>query len=190
MRPDVPRANALRRLPGFDAVLRIATRLPAPVSGSTELLAIGSASYEPWHLVAHLHDVAQWGGSVLPPPVLVRHAVPAGAPPHLSVGLSRLATIGRSGTVLLVTPDDVDERTLERLADARRRGGTVLAVSSGEAATSAADLTDVAQDLALVTPAHFDVAQHVLPAAAVRECGAPTAGLRAASRWRPFRSGR
>ena len=189
MQPDVPRANVLRRLPGFDTVVRIAGRLSTPASGGSELLTLGSSSYEPWHLVAHLRDVAEWGGSKMPPPTLVRHVVPNGAPPHLAVGLNHLGTIGRSGTVLVVTPDELDERTLERLADARRRGGTVLAV--GTAATNAADLTGVAQELALVTPTHFEVAQHVLPGAAVRKLPVQNAAAaRAASRWRPFRLAR
>jgi len=191
MEPDLPRQSVLRRMPGFDVVRRIATRLAAPASGSAQLLAVGSASYEPWHLVAHMRDSGLWGGSLLPPPTLVRHAVPDGAPPHLAVDLDRLRAADHSATVLLVTPDDVDEQLLERLADARRRGSTVLAVGTNAAGPATSDLNDVAHEVALVTPGHFEVAQHVIPGTAIGSLHTPkTAGRRDSSGWRPFRFAR
>jgi hypothetical protein len=117
--------------------------------------------------------------------------VPDGAPPHLAVDLDRLRAVDRSATVLIAAPDDVDEGLLERLADARRRGGTVLAVGVQAAGSSAADLADVAADLALVTAEHFEVAQHVIPGAAVSGLTrrASTRG-RASNRWHPLRFAR
>ena len=188
MEPDVPRTRVLRRMPGFDVVVRIAARLATPGSGHSQLLAVGSASYEPWHLVAHMRDSGLWGGSVLPPPTLVRHKVPEGAPAHLAVDLNGLQTVDRSGTVLVVAPDDVDEGLLERLADARRRGGTVLAVGTSATGHSLGDLTEVAQELAVVAAGDFELAQHVIPGAAGNGLTTkPSANRRGARLRSPFR---
>ncbi|WP_411140560.1 hypothetical protein [Streptomyces sp. x-80] len=96
------------------------------------LLLVGSATYEPWHLAAHLDDEAAWSGLPELSPTLVRHHVRAGVPAHLSVGLGRLAAAGRGTTLLVVTPEQPGAGLLERVHDARRGGATVLALDGGD----------------------------------------------------------
>ena len=125
------------------------------------LLVVGTPASEPWHLAAHLDDSSRWGGLEHLRPVLVRHAVPAGAPAHLSVGLDAVSSAGRRSTVLVAAPDLLDASLLERLGDARRTGATVLVVSPDQD-----EVDDLAQDrLALpAVPAALDVAGHVVSA--------------------------
>ncbi|MFE7315700.1 hypothetical protein ACFU7T_21850 [Streptomyces sp. NPDC057555] len=117
----------------------------APHGGG--LLLVGSAGYEPWHLAAHLDDEAAWSGLPELSPTLVRHRVPAGAPPHLAVGPGRLAAAGRGATLLVVTPERPDAGLLERVHDARRNGATVLALDSGDR-----DLHTLAHDALTAAP--------------------------------------
>jgi hypothetical protein len=126
------------------------------------LLVVGTADAEPWHLTAHLADTARWRGLEQLQPVLVRHAVPAGAPAHLAVGLDAVSAAGRRSTVLLAADADLDSALLERLADARRGGAGVLAV-----APASDDLAAVAHDALDLPPvaAALDVAGHVVSAA-------------------------
>ncbi len=132
---DRTRATTLRRLltgtPLLDRVADLGTGLRSR-SGPGGLLLVGTPDEEPWHLAAHLGDDARRAGLPGLVPTLVRHHVPAGARPHLAVGLDRLAEAGRSSTLLVVAPDDPGEQLLERLADARRRGSTLFAVHQGE----------------------------------------------------------
>ncbi|OEU88142.1 hypothetical protein DB35_17220 [Streptomyces abyssalis] len=95
------------------------------------LLLVGTESYEPWHLAAHLDDEAAWSGQPELSPTLVRHRVPPAAPAHLSAGLGRIEAAGRRETVLVVTPGDPGPELLERVNDARRAGATVLALDGG-----------------------------------------------------------
>ncbi|MGW2023257.1 hypothetical protein [Streptomyces decoyicus] len=144
----------------------------APHGGG--LLLVGSAAYEPWHLAAHLDDEAAWSGLPELSPTLVRHRVPGGAPPHLAVGLGRLAAAGRGETLLVVTPEQPGAGLLERVHDARRNGATVLALDGGDR-----DLHALAHDaLAAAPPAvpdggdevpadlDLDTVQHLVSAAA------------------------
>ena len=110
--------EATRRFAGS---LRAAVR---PHGGG--LLLVGSERYEPWHLAAHLADEAAWSGLPELSPTLVRHHVPAGAPDHLAVDLTRLERAGRRDTVLVVAPEPPCGGLLERVHDARRSGATVL----------------------------------------------------------------
>ncbi|MEU9484605.1 hypothetical protein AB0D83_13230 [Streptomyces decoyicus] len=143
----------------------------APHGGG--LLLVGSAAYEPWHLAAHLDDEAAWSGLPELSPTLVRHRVPGGAPPHLAVGLGRLAAAGRGETLLVVTPEQPGAGLLERVHDARRNGATVLALDGGDR-----DLHALAHDALATSPAvpdggdeasadlDLDTVQHLVSAAA------------------------
>lgn len=129
------------------------------------LLLVGTPDDEPWHLAAHLDDEARYGRVPELRPTLVRWAPPPGAPPHLSVGLDRLGDITRGETLFVVAPALPPEQLLERVADARRGGATVLALDG-----SSSDLAGLAHD-ALVVPAgptepSLDVVGHLLSAAA------------------------
>lgn len=96
------------------------------------LLVVGPPEDEPWHLAAHLDDEARYGGLDQLRPTLVRWAPPADAPPHLAVGLGRLEVAGRGETVFLVAPAQSPEGLLERIADARRTGATIVSVDGGD----------------------------------------------------------
>ena len=52
---------------------------------------VGTPADEPWHLAAHLDDESRLSGIAELAPTLVRWNAPADAPPHLRVGLERLA---------------------------------------------------------------------------------------------------
>ncbi|MCM2428777.1 hypothetical protein [Streptomyces sp. RKAG337] len=96
------------------------------------LLLVGTRGYEPWHLAAHLDDEAAWSGLTGLSPTLVRFRIPAGAPAHLAVGLRRLEAARRGETVFVVSPEAPGAALLERVADARRAGATVLAMDAGD----------------------------------------------------------
>ncbi|MBY8876408.1 hypothetical protein [Actinacidiphila acidipaludis] len=134
------------------------------------LLLVGTAAYEPWHLAAHLDEEAAWSGVPELAPTLVRHRVPPGARPHLSVGLARLAAAGRADTLLVVAPAPLGGTFLERLDRARRDGATLLAVD----ATGTSDLRGLAHD-ALAVPEDplipLDTVQHLIAAGAAAPAG-------------------
>lgn len=157
--------RAISRLPAFGAVQRVADSLAWSSRRPGRLLVVGTPSYEPWHLVAHLQTSATLSTSA---PTLVRWAVPVGAPAHLAVGLDQLAQSSRADTVLVVAAGQPGDELLERLDDARRRGNTVLGLASGLPDAERCELDDVSHDLAVVRGEHFDYAQHYLPAAAPR----------------------
>jgi hypothetical protein len=129
------------RTRGFARSLRRSTE------GTGELLLVGTPTEEPWHLAAHLDEEARYADLQGLSPTLVRWAPPPDAPAHLSVGLDRLVASGRGETVFVVAPDDPTEGLLERVADARRAGATVLALDVGDA-----DLAGLAHD-ELIVPA-------------------------------------
>ncbi|MER5181408.1 hypothetical protein ABT009_24115 [Streptomyces sp. NPDC002896] len=128
------------------------------------LLLVGTDSYEPWHLAAHLVDEAAWSGTPALSPTLVRHRVRPGDPAHLSVGLGRIEAAKRGETLLVVAPDAPEAPLLERVHDARRAGATVFALDSGDR-----DLQAVAHE-ALSVPENpeldLDTVQHLVSAAA------------------------
>jgi hypothetical protein len=111
------------------------------------LLLVGTPTHEPWHLAAHLDDESRYAGIPTLAPTLVRWSPPPGAPQHLSVGLERLEHARRGETLFVVAPDDPTEQLLERLADARRTGATLLTIDGGDG-----DLAGLAHDQ-LVIPA-------------------------------------
>ncbi|MFD9337574.1 hypothetical protein ACFWBF_24720 [Streptomyces sp. NPDC060028] len=135
------------------------------VPSGGNLLLVGTPQYEPWHLAAHLVDEAAWSGLPELAPTLVRHRVLPGAPPHLSVGLSRLEAARRGHTLLVVAPERPGERLLERVHDARRAGATVLSLDGGDPdlGTLAHDALSVAEGSAELD---LDTVQHLVSAAA------------------------
>ncbi|GGO58618.1 hypothetical protein GCM10012287_57170 [Streptomyces daqingensis] len=131
------------------------------------LLLVGTESYEPWHLAAHLDDEAAWSGLPELSPTLVRHRVPPSAPAHLSAGLGRIEAAGRRETVLVVASEPPGGGLLERVHDARRAGATVLALDD-RAAGDLGDLHGVAHDTltADASEVDLDTVQHLVSAAA------------------------
>ncbi|MEV7603142.1 hypothetical protein AB0O91_37810 [Kitasatospora sp. NPDC089797] len=169
---DAVRVSALReRLAGtgwLEAVGGFAGALRRSVDrrGAGELLLVGTEAYEPWHLAAHLEDEAAWSAVPRLAPTLLRHRPPAAAPAHLAHGLRRLTDAGRGATVLVVAPEAAGAPLLERVQDARRHGATVLAL---DGAAAPGDLGALAHErLAVGTSADepFDLAQHLVSAAA------------------------
>ncbi|MFC5906216.1 hypothetical protein [Streptacidiphilus monticola] len=171
--PWVERADGLA-----GALRRSVTRSGA--AGPGGLLLVGTEHEDPWHLAAHLDDESRWADLPELAPVLVRHRVPEGAPPHLAVPLSRLERTRRGETVFVVADAPAGEGLLQRVHDARRTGATVLALDGG-----AAGLAEVAHECLTLdqsAPAGqppsptFELTQHLVSAAAG---AAPRRGLRA-----------
>ncbi|MFN2523878.1 MAG: hypothetical protein ABR614_11280 [Mycobacteriales bacterium] len=165
--------SALAGTGWVERAVHLATSLRSAPHDPGGLLLVGTPDDEPWHLAAHLDDEARYAGAPALKPTLVRWAPPPGAPPHLAVDLSRLEHVARGETLFVVAPDTPPERLLERLADARRGGATLLALDG----SGNADLGGLAHD-ALIVPAaapSLDVLGHLVSAAA---------GLRPRRRWR------
>jgi hypothetical protein len=149
----------LTRAREFARTLRTSTRDPGG------LMLVGSPDDEPWHLTAHLDDESRLNAIPELAPTLVRWTPPPNAPPHLRVGLDRLAAARRGETLFVVSQEIVPASLLERVDDARRTGATILALATGDR-----ELEGLAHD-ALVVPARdqlvsFDGAQHLVSAAA------------------------
>ncbi|MFF3940245.1 hypothetical protein [Streptomyces phaeofaciens] len=146
----------------FAAVLR-----GSVVSHGGGLLLVGTAEYEPWHLAAHLVDEAAWSGTPELAPTLVRHHARPSDPAHLAVGLGRIEAARRGETLLVASPREDAARgaaLLERVADARRAGVTVLALGPGEG-----DLTALSHESLTVpdgSELDLDTVQHLVSAAA------------------------
>jgi hypothetical protein len=135
---------------------------------------VGTPTYEPWHVTAHLDDEARLAGIPELAPTLVRWAAPAGAPAHLSVGLARLEAAQRGETVFVVADDTAPVPLLERVDDARRVGATILALDEGDP-----ELDALAHEaLAVSESLSFDAGQHLVSAAAGERDAARTAGAR------------
>jgi hypothetical protein len=152
--------RGLARRPGFGSVIRLARTLYRPKGSLDQVLVVGTSEYEPWHLVAHL---LQPGVPASFRPVWVRHRVPDQAPAHLAAGLDQLAAAGRHDAVLVVAPQRPADGLLERLADARRHGSTVLSLASAPS-----ELDELSHDSAQVALDQLDFAQHLLPILAGR----------------------
>ena len=148
-----------------DEVIEFAGALGQAPKAEGELLLVGTEAHEPWHFAAHLGDEARWNGRPELAPTLVRWHVPAGARPHLAVGLDRLEAVRANEALLVVSPDTAAERLLDRVDDARRRGAVVLAMETDDA-----DLRGLAHESLTVPTSgdvpYLDVAQHVISATA------------------------
>jgi hypothetical protein len=149
----------LERTREFARALRMSTKDPGG------LMLVGSPDDEPWHLAAHLDDESRWGAIPELTPTLVRWAPPADAPPHLRIGLDRLAAARRGETLVVVTEEAASVPLLERVGDARRTGATILALDTGDQ-----ELEGLAHDVLVIPPRErlvtFDGAQHLVSAAA------------------------
>lgn len=145
LREALARSGWVERTRDFAVTLR---RVQEP----GRLLLVGTPDEEPWHLAAHLDDEARISGLAQLSPTLVRWAPPPQAPPHLSVTLARLEAASRGETVFVVAPEAAPESLLERVADARRIGATVLSIDDGDD-----DLGSIVHDR-LVVPSRCDAA--------------------------------
>jgi hypothetical protein len=135
---------------------------------------VGTPTYEPWHVTAHLDDEARLAGIPELAPTLVRWAPPDGAPAHLAVGLARLEAAQRGETVFVVAEDSAPVPLLERVDDARRVGATILALDEGDP-----ELDALAHEaLAVPESLSFDAGQHLVSAAAGERDAVRTAGGR------------
>jgi hypothetical protein len=135
---------------------------------------VGTPTYEPWHVTAHLDEESRLAGMPELMPTLVRWAAPAGAPPHLSVGLARLEAAQRGETVFVVAEDSAPVPLLERVDDARRVGATILALDEGDP-----ELDALAHEaLAVPESLSFDAGQHLVSAAAGERDAVRAAGAR------------
>jgi hypothetical protein len=159
------------RARAFARILRTSTASPGG------LLLVGSPAEEPWHLAAHLDDESRLSGIAELAPTLVRWQVPAGAPPHLRVGLERLEAARRGETLFVVTPDTAPAPLLERVSDARKVGATILAMNQGDP-----ELDGLAHEALTIqagaTPVSFTVAQHLVSAAAGERVPQARRGMR------------
>ncbi|MGL5858056.1 MAG: hypothetical protein ACRC35_06570 [Angustibacter sp.] len=158
---DASRVHALRDALRHTDWWRGAVELGRAVrhtSGPGRLLLVGTPRVEPWHLAAHLDDEARLSGQPHIAPQLVRWCPPPGAPAHLAIGLERLERAERGETVLVVAPDSAPDRLLERVADARRTGVTVLSVDAGDHHLGALAHERVALDVADRPPSEPSVA--------------------------------
>jgi hypothetical protein len=143
----------------FAKALRRTARIPGG------LLLVGPPEDEPWHLAAHLDDESRLNALPELSPTLVRWEPPPGAPPHLRIGLDRLAAVRRGETLLVVSEDETPVPLLERVDDARRTGATIFALDGDDR-----ELRSLAHE-ELTVPAgdslvSFDAAQHLVSAAA------------------------
>lgn len=128
------------RVSDFAADMRRVTRNP---SG---LLLVGTPDDEPWHLAAHLDETARWEGIPEISPVLVRWTPPREGPQHLTMGMRRLDYVRRGDLVLVVAPTATPPRLLERVDDAKKSGGAVFSIDSGDD-----DLNSIAHESLSVT---------------------------------------
>jgi hypothetical protein len=146
------------------------------------LLVVGTPDFEPWHMAAHMADESRYAGLPELAPTLVRWSPPPGGPPHLRVGIDRIARAGRTETLLIVGSDAAPAALLERLEDARKGGAGIFALDRGDD-----ELDSLAHESLAVRPAldpvSFDGAQHLVSMAVgeADEAGSRPSAGRAAS---------
>jgi hypothetical protein len=146
----------------FARALRTSTRDPGG------LMLLGTPEGEPWHLAAHLDDESRFNAIPELMPTLVRWEPPPDAPPHLRIGLDRLAAARRGETLFVVAEEEsAPVPLLERVDDARRTGAVILTLDGGDRELQglAHESLTVPQRDGLIS---FDGAQHLISAAAGR----------------------
>lgn len=152
----------LDRTSSFARALRRSARTP---SG---LLIVGTSSYEPWHMTAHLESESQLAGIPELMPTLVRWRPKPGAPAHLSIGLDRLRATNRAETLLVVSPGPAPAQLLERVSDVRRTGATIFALDADDP-----ELDGLANESLPVQPGiapfSFNAAQHLVSGAVTED---------------------
>jgi hypothetical protein len=152
----------LDRTSSFARALRRSARTP---SG---LLIVGTSSYEPWHMTAHLETESQLAGIPELMPTLVCWRPKPGAPAHLSIGLDRLRETNRGETLLVVSPEPAPAQLLERVSDVRRTGATIFALDADDP-----ELDGLANESLPVQPGiapfSFDAAQHLVSGAVTED---------------------
>jgi len=162
LRDLVSSTGWVERTQTFAQVMRRSTKDPGG------LLLVGTPDDEPWHLAAHLTDESRISGIAELAPTLVRWKPPVGAPPHLAVTMARLEHARRGETVFVVSEEDAPDPLLERVADARKVGATVLAIEAGDVQLQGLaheSLTIVTADL-VVPELSFESIQHLVSLAA------------------------
>jgi hypothetical protein len=157
LRTLLARTGWLERAGLLGRALRTSTR------SAGGLLLVGTPEYEPWHLTAHLDTESRLSGIPELMPTLVRWSPPPDAPPHLSVGIARLAAARRGETLFVVSAQTAPVPLLERVNDARRVGATILALG-GDVDPELAGLAH--ESLTAPAAVSFDGAQHLVSAAA------------------------
>ena len=145
----------LERTRYFGRALRARSRTP------NGLLIVGTPTFEPWHIAAHLEDESRYAGVPELAPVLIRWAPPSDAPPHLRVGIDRIERAGRAETLLVVGSDTAPDALLERVADARKAGAAIFALDRGDDRLDSLAHESLAVRPA-VDPVSFDGAQHLV----------------------------
>jgi hypothetical protein len=145
----------LDRTKHFARALRGRSRTP------NGLLVVGTPDFEPWHMAAHLEDESRFAGLPELAPTLVRWSPPQNAPAHLRIGIDRIARLSRTETLLVVGSDAAPGALLERVADARKAGASILAMDRGDG-----ELDSLAHEYLavrpVVDPVSFDGAQHLV----------------------------
>jgi hypothetical protein len=148
----------LERTSSFARALRRSARTPRG------LLIVGTSSYEPWHMAAHLDDESHLAGLPELAPTLVRWHPEPDAPAHLSIGLDRLRATNRSETLLVVSPEPASAQLLERVDDVRRTGAAIFALDAEDP-----ELDGLANESLPVRPGvapfSFAAAQHLVSGA-------------------------
>jgi hypothetical protein len=187
LRALLARSGWLDRVGAFARALRTSPKAPGG------LLLVGTPSYEPWHLTAHLDEESRLAGIPELMPTLVRWSPPPDAPAHLRVGLARLEAARRGETLFVVSAQTAPVPLLERVDDARHSGATILALGgSGDrelealaheslvvpaadpALAASFDEAALAGRMGLLT---FDAAQHLVSAAAGERAAAGVRGV-------------
>jgi hypothetical protein len=141
----------------------LARALRTTPKSAGDLLIVGTPQFEPWHMTAHLDDESRLFGIPELAPTLIRWAPPAGARPHLAVGLARLEAARRGETLFIVAENNAPVPLLERVNDARKTGATILALDNSDP-----ELDALAHEaLAVPDSLSFDAGQHLVSAAAV-----------------------
>jgi hypothetical protein len=170
----------LERTRYFARALRARSRTPKG------LLIVGTPTFEPWHMVAHLEDESRYAGVPELAPTLIRWAPPPDAPLHLRVGIDRIERAGQAETLLVVGSDTAPDALLERVADARKAGAAIFALDRGDDRLDSLAHESLAVRPA-VDPVSFDGAQHLV-SMAVGEPD-PARSRRAGKRWASSRHG-